>query len=750
MLRRILVWLFHCLLITVPFAFTAINDELFEFNKMMLVYAITIAILGVWVARMVTERRVIWRSTALGWLVLLYWVSYALTTLFSIHLPTSLFGYYSRFHGGLLSITTYSVLYFAAISNLRRRDAMPLIITQVLAATAVALYAVPEHFNWSPSCSLIQGSLEPFTTSCWSEENNPFYRVFGTFGQPNWLAAYLVTSLPLAFWVWLSPLKTDQPNWYKTWQLHWPLVSIVLMTLAIIYSKSRSGVLALILSIAWIAVAMLIPTVRQYRTDRSEKLWPWAHTAVATCLGTLLITGVLGVFGTPWHTAPIAQLWSSHETEQSTELTELPSTGTVLETGGTESGEIRKIVWQGAFQVWKRYPVFGSGPETFAYSYYKDRPLAHNGVSEWDFLYNKAHNEFLNTLSTRGLVGFITELALMIGFVGVIVWKLFQMHFMNKKMTLSSRSTTLLGIVLLGGYGALAVTNFFGFSTVMVGILFFLFPAWWELSQQTDDETVPIKNATRAKKQKNARLTPANTEPWNEPQPIWVLYALITATVLYGWLMLYSSWYNDILLADAKTALAANNGPGAYQTIVLLTERAPNEAVFWEQRGLTMARLAAATAAEDASTAAVLAQDAVVSADTALRLNPVHLNMHKSKARVYLSLSVLDQAFLNQAVEVLVQAQELAPTDAKLPYNLALIHTSLENTDQADEYFTRTLELKPNYEEARNIYAQFLAGHDRLDEAAEQYRYILEHLNPNAPTAQNGLAAIEASQSASQ
>ncbi len=47
--------------------------------------------------------------------------------------------------------------------------------------------------------------------------------------------------------------------------------------------------------------------------------------------------------------------------------------GTVLDTGGTESGEIRKIVWKGALEVFRNNSVFGTGVETFAYSYYNYR-----------------------------------------------------------------------------------------------------------------------------------------------------------------------------------------------------------------------------------------------------------------------------------------------------------------------------------------------------------------------------------------
>ena len=38
-------------------------------------------------------------------------------------------------------------------------------------------------------------------------------------------------------------------------------------------------------------------------------------------------------------------------------------------------------------------------------------------TSEWDYLYNKAHNEYLNYLTTTGIVGLGTHLLLLAGFL---------------------------------------------------------------------------------------------------------------------------------------------------------------------------------------------------------------------------------------------------------------------------------------------------------------------------------------------
>ena len=116
-------------------------------------------------------------------------------------------------------------------------------------------------------------------------------------------------------------------------------------------------------------------------------------------------------------------------------------------------------------KVWQRYPIFGSGVETFAYSYYRDRPVEHNLLSEWDFLYNKAHNELLNFLATTGVVGLATYLALFVALLIYLIklWRTQQLS--SQKIALS--------VALL----AMFISNFFGFSTVTTNLLFSIFAA---------------------------------------------------------------------------------------------------------------------------------------------------------------------------------------------------------------------------------------------------------------------------------
>jgi hypothetical protein len=135
--QRIISNLFMLLLMATPFLFTWFNEELFEFNKMLFVYLMTAIIGGVWLARMVVQKRIIITRTWFDFPILIFVISQLLSTFFSIHPRTSIFGYYSRFHGGLLSTACYAILFYAAVSNLQAK-----MVPRLLKGTFVAALVV--------------------------------------------------------------------------------------------------------------------------------------------------------------------------------------------------------------------------------------------------------------------------------------------------------------------------------------------------------------------------------------------------------------------------------------------------------------------------------------------------------------------------------------------------------------------------------------------------------------------------------
>src|SRR5258708_6465734 len=205
MLDRIITYSFYTLFFLTPLFFTKFNNELFEYNKMMLVYGLTVVIVAAWIIKMVRTKSVLIKRTPLDIPILLFLASQILSTIFSIDPHTSIWGYYSRSNGGLLSIITYISLYYALVSNLAKEQVIKLLKVALAGGFLVALWAVFEHFGHSFSCWALEGS---FDDNCWVQDVQS--RVFASLGQPNWLAAYLEMLIFPAFYFFLTATKALQ------------------------------------------------------------------------------------------------------------------------------------------------------------------------------------------------------------------------------------------------------------------------------------------------------------------------------------------------------------------------------------------------------------------------------------------------------------------------------------------------------------------------------------------------------------
>jgi tetratricopeptide (TPR) repeat protein len=438
-------------------------------------------------------------------------------------------------------------------------------------------------------------------------------------------------------------------------------------------------------------------------------------------------------FGTPF--SPSISDFLSRTTNPDGDLAasnQVPQPLNRLEVGGTDSGEIRRIVWQGAFDVWRRYPVFGSGVETFAYSYYLDRPTAHNLVSEWDFLYNKAHNEFLNFLATTGVVGAGTYVAMlgMMGWVGV-------------RVAMSARSAPAdraLSLGLLAGIAALSTTNFFGFSTVTVSVLLFLFAAWLVILASDQDTVL-----------KQAAQTPVKSTSQRNSLAWWQKAGLLATSLvtLFFLNQVHTYWQADRLFAEGKKYIGAGYLAHGLQLLTTAVQRSPAEAVFYNELGEAYAQAALTEVQSgNASTAAQLAEASAINHTTAINLNAHHLNFYKAYTQSLIRMSPLEPKLLEEARFVLEKARTLAPTDPRLSYNLHLVEDSLGNSEKSLEYLQETIELKPNYASARVRLGKYFLEQQEYASASAEFSYILTYIAPDDASVQTLLEQAQASSSA--
>lgn len=120
MYTKIIRFLFYALFIATPLIMNSSTSELFEFNKMLFIYMITVLIALLWAIEVIIYKKKLIHNKVLSAAVLIFLSSQILSTLFSIDIHTSIFGYYGRFNGGLLSIISYIVLFYAFLNHFGR------------------------------------------------------------------------------------------------------------------------------------------------------------------------------------------------------------------------------------------------------------------------------------------------------------------------------------------------------------------------------------------------------------------------------------------------------------------------------------------------------------------------------------------------------------------------------------------------------------------------------------------------------
>ncbi len=646
---------FFLALFITPIVFTSYTSELFEIPKALFVYAIASTFFCLYILYSFASRKILFTKNSFLIFFLLFILAMGISTIFSTDQHLSTFGYYTRLNGSLLTTICYFIIFFVTSSLISKKESIEGLKFLVISAVFVSIWGIPGHFGYDPNCFILTGKL---TSLCWREEFQPTLRIFSTFGQPNWLGAFLTMTIPIS----LSFTLTT-----KGFQKIFFLASSLIILFALIFTNSRSSFLALIITFG-IFFALL-----GFQKIKSN--------AISLTIFIFFALLLLGIFGKPlWERNLEAvrqnlffyqsRSQSLPATQNTTAVSKTPAS-TSLESGGTESGTIRLIVWQGAFEIFKNFPILGSGPETFATLYYRYRPVEHNQTTEWNFLYNKAHNEYLNYLAGTGIVGFISYIALLISVAFLALRNIFT----------QSSQTKIIQIGIFSSFCSFVIVNFFGFSVITTSLIFFLIPTFiFTLGDSKKSITIKIPK----------KIFIPDTAIVSV---IFIIFITLVLTVSRIFLsdVYYSRYQKEI--GSGKILKALKNIQTAAATMPY------PEPLYYSEIGYAASLAAENSYDNEKTTYTNLAENSTA---TALKLSPNNINLWRKAQSTYFELSLSDPKYLNLAINAGNVTVQLAPTDPAVYYNLGLIQKTAGEKDNAKKSFSKAVELKPDYIEAMN------------------------------------------------
>ena len=756
--KTIIRYSFYALFFLVPLVFTTDNSELFELPKMWLTWGITAIIVTAWVTRMIATRNYRVQKTPIDIPIMLFLSSQIISTLFSLDMRISIWGYYSRFNGGLLSTISYVLLYYALVSNLTIKSVRHILYVSLASATIVVLWGIPAHFGVDPTCYIVRGS---FDISCWTDQFVPTVRIFSTLGQPAWMAAYVSFLLPVALAFFLKtvfsqtiikqvPTTKDQ-RLAEPMKLFSPLalcylLIAALLYVALIFANTRAGYIAFLIGIAAFWAVLLLVDFRRFFS--------------IFFISTAVLMACNFVFG-----APLAQFRNftigvalqhtvmrtigsekpppTQNKPESTKPTPQPTTAAQksdqLESGVaniTDSGNIRQNVWRGAVSAWKANPIFGTGVETFAFAYYKHKPASQNLTSEWDYLYNKAHNEYLNYLATTGLYGLVTYL-LLLGWFWYLMLRWFLdeglqlLHRERKESTLKPEYAYLI-LGLLTGLITIYISNFFGFSVVIINLYLFLTPGFVFILQKRLKNAQGAINGNPSQKMSTMEITPIR----------YVSIGIVWIVCIYVLYSLIRFWGADRAYALGYNLDRIGQYQQAYPNLLNAVAVRNHEPVFQDELSYNSAVLAGAYADQkDSQNSKKFLEQALTLRDDFAKSHPNNIVYIKNRVRMLYELSKINPQYLVTALQSIQKAYELSPGDAKISYNYGVLLGQTGQVQQGIQVLEAAKRLKPNFRDvyfALGLFYRDLAtnggktvvNQEFEKKAEENMQYVLQKLSP--------------------
>ncbi|MGI5836830.1 MAG: O-antigen ligase family protein, partial [Chloroflexota bacterium] len=347
-------------------------------------------------------------------LALGYLLCAGLATLFGIGPVLSLWGSYERIQG-LATIACYVGL-FLLLSNWVRSGQTVSRIAQaaVWGSLPISIYAILQQAGLQP-IPIYQGYAEA-------------QRSTGTFGTPTALGAYLAMVAPVALALLLSASGALSRLLFG---------GLLLQLVALATTLSRSG---------WIGVAagLAMVTVLSLMVERRRNLKTFVLVTMAILVG---LSGLLIASGM---------------------LTRVEERLNVLLLASAGTGGLRLELWRAAASALAARPWLGYGPDAYGFifeQFYPDVWISYEGP--W-VLFDRAHNQFLDTALAIGLPGLVAYLGLILGTAGLGI---------RTATESSDREHRVLVMGLSGGVTAYLVSNLFNFGTVPIDTVLWTFLA---------------------------------------------------------------------------------------------------------------------------------------------------------------------------------------------------------------------------------------------------------------------------------
>jgi len=712
-------------LLAAPLVFYTHAHDVFEFNKITILRLLCALAAPLMAFKLLFVRPAKLVRSPLDLPVLAFLACALISTFHTVNFDLSLNGVYEDFEG-ITTVGMYVFLLWWVQQHVRSQRQINLFMSAVMIAGCFSgFYGILQNF---------QIDFVPWNPATYSAN-----RLFATMGNPNFLAAYLLMSLPVTFMafldlperihverrftklliglgaiaslflIWLfgihyfdfDPASYGAASFIRmlvtpkfiaahavvlfplaaALLLNWGrlkmvlLVSMLFQLISIYFTKSSGGILGL--GVAGALIVGFFVWEHRRGSDVLKRNRGWLIAFAALMLLSLLYPPI-------WQTLV--------ETAQRMATRLNPSTITLTP---------RLYIWRSALQMLRDHWAFGSGLDTFQIAFPQYRSAVYWAL-EWNGTPEKAHNMVLQIAATMGLAGLSAFFWMLAAYVAV-VWR-----------TVRREPGTAQRMLALGGLAAVAAfltQNLFSFTVVGYGSLFFML----------------MGLAPAMERAWNAERNPASEQAApGSPSALAVgLLALLTALCIW-----FAAWSLRIWVADSffkQGQVGMNVGRWDYAVVTYqkacgqvlppkpedfakLLKPEPDavkvqivpglnsaQELYWVKLGIAYESAAQAQEKPEDKERAYLA--ALTVHQLTVNQNPINGYNYNNKGRVLKSAgeSLNRKDYLEAAAAHYEKAISLDPNNVYFNLDLANTYMDLEKWDQSVVICERLIQLYPDF-----------------------------------------------------
>ncbi len=621
-----------------PLLFLNQTTEFYEMPKLAFLVVVTTILVGLWIISGVVKGKIVITRTPLDIPLLLLLGVVVLSTYFSVSKEAAMYGNFPKVHGSAVAWITYIVLYFVTVSNLKKVTQLKSLLYMLYGSgVVIALITLSSFFH----------IFLPFD---FAKTVN-----FTPTGSSFSTIAFLLLLLPLPL------LSLFNPKRYLSVPLAVALSTLFGVTIVVI------GSLASVVSLV-IALALCLFVAKPERIKKSFALFLIPVVVIA-------ITLTLAYLPLPQPFNAVQQLEANFPKE-----IQLPFA----------------ISWKITASAFRDAPFIGSGPSSYVFNFTSYKPVEFNLLKFWNFSFDTAYNEFLQTLGTLGIVGLLALVSLCL-VVARISWKKLSFdnpdaHLDNTHVLVPALAISgLLSIFLLAIHATTLV------SLVMTLLIFaLLMVSQKSIRDRVTELSMGLKASTSDNKQFDLF-----------PVIILIVFVITAVPLLYRtFTVVAADYYHRLALSQAN-----KNGTLTYQYLQKAEALNPKIDLYRVDMAQTNFALANAIAAkqkpgentltdQEKKTIQALLSQAINESRASVALSPRSPRNWEVLASIYRNITGVAQNALTFSLDAYGQAIQRDPLNPLLRINVGGIYYAAKNYDLAIRFFTDAANLKPDYANA--------------------------------------------------